>query len=159
MGGDGMEVNVGISEQNRQVIAEGLATFLANTYAVYLKTQNFHWNLTGVEFYPMHILFEKQYEDLAAAVDEIAERIRALGYYVDGTFGGLNKLKTVKDEDKVLSIKDMLHRLVESHETLIRHARKLGEVADAQGDFAAVDMLGRRLGAHEKMVWMLRSSL
>lgn len=154
-----MESGTGLSEQNRQVLCEGLARFLADTYTIYLKTQNSHWNLKGVEFYSLHILFEKQYEEMAMAVDEIAERIRALGFYVEGTFSAFKKLTGVKEDSKLLTIKDMLATLIEAHETLIRHGRKVAEIADMEKDFATVDMLGRRLGAHEKMLWMLRSSL
>jgi len=154
-----MQINAGISDQTRQLICDGLAVFLANTYALYLKTQNFHWNVTGPEFYSLHILFEKQYQDLAEAVDEIAERIRALGFYVDATFQGFKKMATIGQEDKVLNSREMLVSLIEGHENLIRHVRKIGEVCDKENDFATVDMIGRRLGAHEKMAWFLRSSV
>ena len=154
-----MGINMGISENTRKVISDGLAVFLANTYAIYLKTQNFHWNVTGPEFYSLHILFEKQYEELAGEVDEIAERIRALGFYVDGTFSGFKRLSTTTQEDKVLSSKEMLLSLIEGHENLIRHVRKVAEVADQEKDFATVDMIGRRLGGHEKMAWFLRSQI
>ncbi len=152
-----MEVNTGISEQNRVAISDGLSRMLANTYALYLKTQNFHWNVRGPEFYSLHLLFEKQYEELADAVDEIAERIRALGFYVDASFSAFSSMSSVKEEKKVLICNDMLVSLAEGHEILIREARKLAEVADREGDFATVDMIGRQLGAHEKMAWMLRS--
>lgn len=152
-------VNTGISEPNRLTISEGLARVLADTYALYLKTQNFHWNVRGQEFYSLHLLFEKQYEDLADAVDEIAERIRALGYFVDATFTSFQKQSSVKEEEKVLNSKDMLQSLIDGHETLIRGARKVAEVCDSEGDFATVDMLGKRLGVHEKMAWFLRSQL
>lgn len=154
-----MEIKIGLSLQSRQTISSGLATLLANTYTIYLTTQNFHWNAAGREFFNYHILFEKQYEELAQAVDEIAERVRALGHYVDGTFAGFQNLATVNQVDKVLNIKEMLHHLIEAHEHLICHARTLAGIADREGDFATVDMIGRRLGSHEKMVWFLRSSL
>ncbi len=154
-----MEINTGISEQNRSAISEGLSRMLADTYALYLKTQNFHWNVRGPEFYSLHILFEKQYEDLAEAVDEIAERIRALGYYADATFSTFKNKTAIKEDEKVLNGKEMLHQLVEGHETLCRGARKVAEIADKEGDFATVDMIGRRLGAHEKMAWFLRSQI
>ncbi len=153
-----MQINTGISDQKREAISLGLATLLANTYTLYTMTQHCHWNVTGQEFFQHHILFEKQYGEMAEAVDEIAERIRALGYYVDGTFTGFKKLSTIEQVDKVMSAKEMLAHLIQGHEILIRHARKLAETADADGDFATVDMLGRRLGAHEKMAWFLRAS-
>jgi len=154
-----MDVQTGLAKGTRQAISDGLYQVLANTYALYLKTQNFHWNVHGPEFYSLHILFEKQYEELAEAVDEIAERIRALGFYVDATFSAFKEVSQLKEEKKLLSAKEMLTRLVEGHETLIRHARKVAEIGDKDGDFATVDMLGRRLGAHEKMAWFLRSQL
>jgi starvation-inducible DNA-binding protein len=154
-----MELHIGLSEPSRQALSDGLYRVLADTYALYLKTQNFHWNVTGPEFFALHLLFEKQYEELAEAVDEIAERIRALGFYVDAAFSSFKKTSSIHDETKVLNSKEMLTNLIEGHETMIRNARKVAEIGDKDGDFATVDMLGRRLGAHEKMVWFLRSSL
>lgn len=150
-------MDIGLSEQTRMKISDALFYVLADTYALYLNTQNFHWNIKGTEFYSLHLLFEKHYEELAAATDEIAERIRALGYYVDASFEAFQKRSDVKGESKLLNIKEMLQKLIEGHETLIRRARKVAETADQEGDFATVDMLGRRLGAHEKMAWFLRS--
>lgn len=152
-------MDIDLSQQTRQTIADGLSRFLADAYAIYVKTQNFHWNLKGPEFYSLHLLFEKQYEELANELDEIAERIRTLGYFVDATLTGYKRLTQVKEEEKVLSIRDMLESLIEGHEVLIRHGRKVARIADGEGDFASVDMLGRMLGAHEKMLWMIRSQL
>jgi starvation-inducible DNA-binding protein len=152
-----MEMNTGMTDQNRNEIAGSLSRFLADTYAVYLKTQNFHWNLVGPAFYALHLLFEKQYEEMAEAVDEIAERVRALGFYVDASFSGFKELTTIKDEDKVISQVEMIEHLIKAHETLIRHGRNLCALADKERDFGSVDLLGRRLIAHEKMLWMLRS--
>lgn len=154
-----MEVNIGIAEPSRVSISAGLSRMLSDTYALYLKTQNFHWNVRGHEFYSLHLLFEKQYQEMAEAVDEIAERIRALGYFVEASFTAFQRLAAVKEEEKVLIAKDMLQSLIEGHEALIRGARKVATVADQEGDFATVDMIGRRLGAHEKMAWFLRSNL
>lgn len=154
-----MDVNTGITEPSRASISEGLSRMLADTYAVYLKTQNFHWNVRGTEFYALHLLFEKQYQELAEAIDEIAERIRALGFFVDASFSAFKKDSSIPEEERVLTAKDMVQNLVLSHETLIRGARKVAEIADQDGDFATVDMIGRRLGAHEKMAWFLRSSI
>jgi starvation-inducible DNA-binding protein len=154
-----MEYNMGISEQSRGSISEGLARVLAETYALYLKTQNFHWNVRGPEFYSLHLLFEKQYQELAEAVDEIAERIRALGFFVDASFSGFTDLSAIKEEEKVLNANEMLRSLIHGRETVIRNGRKVAEIADRDGDFATVDMLGRMLGSHEKMAWFLRSQL
>lgn len=154
-----MEVNTGISEQNRMAISEGLSGLLADTYSLYLKTQNFHWNVRGPEFYSLHLLFEKHYQEMAEAVDEVAERVRALGYYVEASFSSFKEKAAIKEENKVLTSKDMLHALIDGHETLIRGVRKVAEIADKGGDFATVDLIGRRLGSHEKMAWFLRSQL
>lgn len=154
-----MEINTGIAPPSRAAISEGLSRLLADTYALYLKTQNFHWNVKAADFYALHLLFEKQYEELAEAVDETAERIRALGFYVDASFSAFARLASVKEEAKVLIAKDMLQSLVQGHELLVREARRVSEIAEKDGDFATVDMLGRRMGAHEHMAWFLRSHL
>ena len=154
-----MEMNVGLPEPVRLSISEGLSRVLAETYALYLKTQNFHWNVRGPEFYSLHLLFEKQYEELADAVDEVAERIRALGFFVDASLGAFRTKSSIKDEDKVLNFREMLLSLIEGHDTCIRHMRKVAEIADKDMDFATTDMLGRLLGSHEKMAWFLRSQL
>lgn len=154
-----MEVNTGIHEQGRQEISEELMKFLADTYALYLKTQNFHWNLTGVEFNSIHKMFEKQYEELAEAVDEIAERIRALGFFVEASFSAFKKLSQLKDEDHVLSIHEMLQQLLYGHEHVVRKARHITGISDKEQDFATSDLMARRLGIHEKFAWMLRSSI
>lgn len=154
-----MEVNIGISEQSRMALSDGLSRLLADTYTLYLKTQNFHWNVRGQEFYSLHLLFEKQYQELAEAVDEIAERIRTLGYYVEASFSGFIRLSSIKEEEKVLIAKDMILNLIHGHEAFVKEARKVAEIADREKDFATVDMLGRRLGAHEKMAWFLRSQM
>lgn len=149
----------GLTEQDRQTLAEMLHRTLADTYAVFLKTQNFHWNLTGSSFFQLHLLFEKQYEELFAAIDEIAERIRALGFFVEASFESFKRVSSIQEEDKVRSIADMLQVLVKDHETVARHLRQLGNAADAASDHATVDLVGRRLGAHEKFTWFLQSSL
>ncbi|HKZ00538.1 MAG TPA: Dps family protein [Rhabdochlamydiaceae bacterium] len=154
-----MEYNTGLSKASRKAIADGLTVLLADTYALYLKTQNFHWNLKGADFFSLHLLFEKQYSKMAEAIDEIAERIRILDMMAIGSFGALKKNTTIKDEDKSLNIKDMIKELLEGHETLIRGARKLAELADKNVDFASMDLIGRMIGTHEKFAWMLRSSL
>ena len=154
-----MKMHIDISEQTRQVIADGLSRFLADVYAMYVKTQNFHWNLQGHEFFSLHLLFDKQYKAIAEELDEIAERIRSIGYFVDASFSAFKKLTEVKEDARVLSMKDMLLSLIEGHEILIRYGRHVAQIADKEGDFASVDMLGRMLGAHEKMCWMLHSYL
>jgi len=154
-------MDIGLEEKDRKKIAEGLSIVLANTYALYLKTQNFHWNLAGTDFYSLHLLFEKQYEELQEAIDEIAERIRALGFYVDGSFSGFKKLTSIQEEKEKRSIAGMLKELVRCHEILIKQGRDLAEQVDKckEKDLATIDLLSRRLGVHEKFVWMLRSQI
>lgn len=154
-----MEPNIGLNEQNRSAISTGLERLLAEVYTLYLKTQNFHWNVRGTEFYSLHLLFEKHYEEMAEEIDEIAERIRALGFFVEASFSSFSELSSIKEEEKVLSAKEMLNSLVQGHEVYIREARRVAEIADRELDFATVDMLGRRMGAHEKMAWFLRSQI
>ncbi len=154
-----MELNIGIHEKPRALICEGLQKFLANTYAVYLKTQNFHWNIVSPGFYSLHILLESQYEELAKATDEIAERIRALGFFVEASFTSFKTISSIPDEEKVLTSVEMLKHLIQAHETLIRHARTLADLIEKEKDVASNDMLGRLVGMHEKMTWMLRSHL
>lgn len=154
-----MEMNIGIPEGTRSAISDGLSRILAESYALYLKTQNFHWNVRGPDFFSLHLLFEKQYLELAEEVDEIAERIRALGLFVDASFSAFNELSSIKEETKVLNEKEMIASLVAGHELWAKDARKVAEIGDRELDFATVDMLGRRIGAHEKMAWFLRSHL
>ncbi len=152
-------MDTGMSQENRQHIADELMRLLADTYAIYLRTQNFHWNLSGVEFYSLHILFEKQYEELAEALDEIAERVRALGFYVDASFSAFQRLSAIKDIDKLMSIQEMVSNLLNGHEKIIREMRVLSAKAEKGNDPATVDLMGRRLNVHEKFAWMLRSQL
>lgn len=153
-----MKINVGMSDKARANVCDGLSTLLAETYAVYLKTQNFHWNVVGSDFFALHLLFEKQYEELSGAVDEIAERIRAHGDTVEATFTGFKKLSSIP-ETTPKSSNEMVKALVLAHETVICLSRKLTDVAEKEKDQATLDLLARRLGAHEKMAWMLRSHL
>ena len=154
-----MEFHTGMSQQGRQTISDALAQLLADSYAVYLKTQNFHWNLTGAEFYSLHLLFEKQYEELADALDEIAERIRALGFYVEASFAAFKQQTAIADEGRVLATREMIQHLIQGHEVVIRQARTLARSAEKENDQATIDLMGRRLNVHEKFAWMLRSQL
>jgi starvation-inducible DNA-binding protein len=153
-----MKIKSGMTDAGRKKIVDELRHFLGDSYAVYLKTQNFHWNVKGPYFFALHLLFEKQYEEMAAATDEIAERIAALGYYVDACFSAFQKC-CIKDEKKYVPAKKMLHQLVLDHEALIRCAREIAKVAEIEKDQATLDLMARRLGSHEKMAWMLRSHL
>lgn len=154
-----MRPNLGMTDKELKSVADDLSDFLADTYALYLKTQNFHWNLTGKEFYSIHLLFEKQYEDLAEAVDEIAERIRALGFYADASFSAFKKRTKIPDETKKVSINEMLKRLLKGHEYLSKTYRpKITEWQKLHDEMSA-DLLIKRLGIHEKQAWFLRSQI
>lgn len=154
-----MDVNIGINENDRKEIANGLSRLLADTYTLYLKTHNFHWNVTGPMFETLHLMFERQYTELALAVDLIAERIRALGVYAPGSYAAFGKLASVKEETGVPGAKDMIHQLLEGQETVIRTARSAFPTAEKAGDQPTADLLTQRMQVHEKAAWMLRSLL
>ena len=140
-------------------VVKYLNIVLAETYALYLKTQNCHWNVTGSNFYSLHSMFEEQYKELAEAVDEIAERIRALGEKVEASFSHFDKAKSISDAKPSNSSEPMLKDLVQSQEIIIGRLVELSNVASDQGDKASEDMAVQRLHAHEKQKWMLSSSL
>jgi starvation-inducible DNA-binding protein len=154
-----MKINIGISETHRKQITEGLAKLLADSYTLYLKTHNFHWNVTGPMFQTLHILFEQQYTELALAVDEIAERIRALGYPAPGSYAQFSQLTSIKEETQVPRAEEMIKQLVEGQESVIRIARELFPLLDEANDQPSADLLTRRMELHEKNAWMLRSLL
>lgn len=154
-----MEFETGVDKSARAAISGLLSKLLADTYVLYVKTQNFHWNIHGAEFYSLHKLSEEQYEELAEAADEIAERIRALGFYVDGTMEGFLKLSSITEEHDVNPKHTYIEHLIRAHEAVIRDCRALGDLAEKHHDHATVDLMGRRLGFHEKASWMLRSQL
>ena len=154
-----MPVNIGISEENRKQIAEGLSRLLADTYSLYLKTHNFHWNVTGPMFQTLHLMFETQYTELATAVDLIAERIRALGYPAPGTYGDFAKLSSIPETMGVPKANEMIRLLVEGQEAVARTARSVFPVVDQSNDEPTADLLTQRMQLHEKNAWMLRSLL
>lgn len=154
-----MNINIGINEQDRQEIAKGLSKLLADTYTLYLKTHNFHWNVTGPMFQTLHLMFETQYTELALAVDLIAERIRSLGVYAPGTYKQFAALSSIKEEDGIPKAQDMIRLLVEGQESVVRTARSLYEVVEKANDEATADLLTQRIQLHEKTAWMLRSLL
>lgn len=153
------EIDIGISKKDRKAIAEGLSRLLADTYTLYLKTHNFHWNVTGRMFNTLHLMFEEQYNALALAVDEIAERIRALGFPAPGSYSQYAKLSSVKEETGVPSAEEMIAQLVKDQEAVVRTARELLPLAEKAGDEPTVDLLTQRMQIHEKTAWMLRSLL
>ena len=154
-----MPVNIGIDEENRKQITEGLSRLLADTYTLYLKTHNFHWNVTGPMFQTLHLLFETQYTELAIAVDLIAERIRALGYPAPGTYSDFVKLSSIAENSGVPKATDMIRLLVEGQEAVVRTARSIFPVVEQVNDEPTADLLTQRMQIHEKNAWMLRSLL
>ena len=154
-----MQIDIGIDEKARKDIADGLSHLLADSYTLYLKTHNFHWNVTGPMFNTLHLMFEGQYTELATAVDEIAERIRALGHPAPGSYAQFTKLSKVKEETGTPAAEEMIKQLVEAHETVARTAREVFPTAEAASDEPTADLLTQRLQVHEKTAWMLRSLL
>lgn len=154
-----MSINTGIDTQDRATIVNGLSRLLADTYTIYLKTHNYHWNVTGPMFTSLHTLFEQQYTELAAAVDIIAERIRALGEFAPGSYQAFAKLTEIKEENDVPNAEQMIQNLLNSHEVIIRHARQLLQTAAIETDDVSADLLTQRMEFHEKNAWMLRSLL
>ncbi|PMB52203.1 DNA starvation/stationary phase protection protein [Fischerella thermalis CCMEE 5201] len=154
-----LPVNIGIDETNRAKIAEGLSRLLADTYTLYLKTHNFHWNVTGPMFQTLHLMFEQQYTELAMAVDLIAERIRALGYPAPGTYSEFAQLSSIPETSGVPKAKDMIRLLVEGQEAVVRTARSIFPIVEEVNDEPTADLLTQRMQVHEKTAWMLRSLL
>lgn len=152
-------VNTGIPEKNRTEIVKGLSRLLADTYTLYLKTHNYHWNVTGPMFQTLHIMFEQHYNELALAVDLIAERIRALGEYAPGSYKAYAKLSQIEESEEVPSAQDMIRDLLKGHEAVCRTARDIFPVADQCNDEATADLATQRIQLHEKTAWMLRSLL
>ncbi len=157
--GKQMTIDIGIDTNAREEIASGLSRVLADTYTLYLKTHNFHWNVTGPMFQALHLMFETQYNELALAVDVVAERIRALGFPAPGTYTQFMQLSSLKDEDGMPKAQDMIQRLVEGNETVARTARQVFKVAESVSDQPTCDLLTQRMQVHEKTAWMLRSLL
>jgi starvation-inducible DNA-binding protein len=155
----GMTIDIGISDANRKKISDGLSRLLADTYTLYLKTHNFHWNVTGPMFQTLHLMFETHYNELALAVDLIAERIRALGHPAPGTYKAFLKLSTIREEDGVPAATAMIRSLVKGHEAVAKTARNVFPLAEAANDQPTADLLTQRLQTHEKTAWMLRSLL
>ena len=154
-----MEINIGIPQADRAAIAEGLSRLLADTYTLYLKTHNFHWNVTGPMFNTLHLMFEAQYTELALAVDLIAERIRALGFPAPGTYASYARLSSIKEEEGVPNAQDMIRQLVQGQESVVRTARGIFPLIEQVSDEPTADLLTQRMQVHEKTAWMLRSLL
>ncbi len=152
-------IDIGISNQDRAAIAQGLSRLLADSYTLYLKTHNFHWNVIGPMFNTLHLMFETQYNELALAVDLIAERIRALGYPAPGTYSEFARLSSIKDAQGVPKAEDMIRELVAGQEAVVRTARAVFAAVEAASDEPSADLLTQRMQVHEKNAWMLRSLL
>lgn len=151
------KINIGINEQDRKDTVDGLSRLLADTYILYVKTHNFHWNVTGPMFQTLHLMFEQQYNELALAVDLIAERIRALGFPAPGTYAEFAKLSSIKEEPGVPAAESMIELLVEGQEAVVRTARSIFPIVDRTHDEPTADLLTQRMQIHEKTAWMLRS--
>jgi len=154
-----MEIDIGISKKDRKSIADGLSKLLADTYTLYLKTHNFHWNVEGPMFNTLHLMFETQYNELALAVDAIAERIRALGHPAPGSYAAYAKLSSIKEEIGTPKAEEMIKQLVDGQEAVARTARAVFPSAEKAGDEPTADLLTQRLQIHEKTAWMLRALL
>ena len=152
-----MKVDIGINKVDREKIADGLSHLLADSYTLYLKTHNFHWNVTGPYFTSLHLMFEEHYTELATAVDTIAERIRALGITAPGSYQQFSKLTHIKEETGNPDYKEMIKQLVEGHETVVRTARSVLSATDQADDEVTAGLMADRMDVHEKTAWMLRS--
>lgn len=154
-----MKIDNGISEKDRKAIANGLNHLLADSYTLYLMTHNFHWNVKGPMFNTLHLMFETQYNELALAVDLIAERIRALGYPAPGTYAEFAQLSSIKEVKGQPKAEDMIKHLVHGQEAVTKTARSLFPIVDKASDEPTADLLTQRMQLHEKNAWMLRSLL
>lgn len=154
-----MELDIGIPPAQRKEIADGLSRLLADTYTLYLKTHSYHWNVTGPMFQGLHAMFMTQYTELGLAVDEIAERIRALGHFAPGSYAAYSKLSSIKEETGVPGAQEMIANLVKGHEAVTRTARSVFPLATSADDQPSCDLLTQRMQVSEKTAWMLRSLL
>ena len=152
-----MKIDTGIADKDRKKIAEGLSRLLADTYTLYLKTHNYHWNVEGPMFNTLHLMFEQQYTELALAVDLIAERIRALGHPAPGSYSAYAKLATVKEATGTPGAEKMIRALAKDQETVVRTARSIFPAAEKANDEPTADLLTQRMQVHEKTAWMLRA--
>ena len=152
-------IDIGIDEADRGAIVDGLNRLLADSYTLYLKTHNFHWNVTGPMFQTLHIMFMEQYNELWIALDQIAERIRALGFPAPGTNSEFARLTSIKETAGVPDAREMVRLLVQGHEAVARTARKVFPAVDKANDQPTADLLTQRMQVHEKTAWMLRSLL
>ncbi|MEM1432671.1 MAG: Dps family protein [Pseudomonadota bacterium] len=154
-----LPINLGITSEAREQIAEGLSRLLADSYTLYLKTHNFHWNVTGPRFRDLHLLFEEQYTELATAVDDIAERVRTLGFPAPGTYRQFSALTSIDEPEDVPPAETMLAALAADQEAVVRTARAVLPLAQEAQDESSASLIADRMAVHEKAAWMLRSLL
>ena len=154
-----MDIGTGLNESDRRNVATELSQLLADSYTLYLKSHNYHWNVTGPMFQTLHLMFEQHYTELALAVDEIAERIRSLGHPAPATYGEFARLSSIPEEASPPAAMQMVRNLVEAHSTVIATARATLTAAEQADDAATADLATRRIDVHEKTAWMLRSLL
>jgi starvation-inducible DNA-binding protein len=154
-----LPINTGIPAKDRAAIAHGLSKVLADTYLLYLKTHNFHWNVEGPMFQTLHTMFMEQYTEAWNAIDLVAERIRALGHYAPGTYREYLKLGSIKETEGVPRAEQMVKLLVDAQEAVVRTARGVLPIAEKANDQPTLDVLTQRMDVHEKNAWMLRSLL
>ena len=150
-------IDIGIDEQSRLKIAEGLKRLLADSYTLYLQTHNFHWNVTGPQFRELHLMFEEHYTELATAVDEVAERIRTLGVPAPGTYRAFAEMSAIEEVEGVPAAVDMVKILTQGHEQVVRTCRNILETAQQAGDESSLALISDRMRLHEKTAWMLRA--
>ena len=151
--------DIGIDDAHRERIAQGLSRLLADSFRLYLKTHNYHWNVTGPMFQTLHVMFMQQYTEEWTALDQIAERIRALGVVAPGTSAQFAELSSIPDDTSVPNAQEMIRNLVEGQQTVARTAREVFRHADEANDQPTCDLLTQRMDIHEKNAWMLRSLL
>ena len=151
------EIDIGINEQDRITIAEGLKRVLADSYTLYLQTHNFHWNVTGPRFRDLHLMFEEHYTELAVAVDDIAERIRTLGIAAPGTYKAFAELGSIDEVEGVPSATEMVEILTDGHQQVVKTCRAVLALAQGANDESSVALVSDRMRIHEKTAWMLRA--
>jgi starvation-inducible DNA-binding protein len=154
-----MDIDIGIDQKERKDITAGLSRLLADSYTLYLKTHNYHWNVEGPMFNTLHLMFEQQYTELAQAVDIIAERIRALGEPAPGSYAAFSGLSSIDEDKTVPNAEEMIENLVKGQEAVVRTARSIFPAAERANDEPTADLLTQRMQIHEKNAWMLRSML
>lgn len=151
------DIDIGINEQDRLSIAEGLKLLLADSYTLYLQTHNFHWNVTGPQFRELHLMFEEHYTELAIAVDDVAERIRTLDVAAPGTYKEFARLSAIQEVEGVPGALEMVDLLIKGHEQVIKTARKVLKLAQGADDESTASLVSDRMRIHEKTAWMLRA--